>query len=175
MDIKCVQVVEYKDYFTSKPDGDAAIDLRISSVAEVVYRPFSGEKNWLEFGSPTGLSELPARHGSMYWLEPGKIYMVNTGIKVQVPNGYAGLVSLRSSGGKYTLVMPNAPGVIDSSYRGIVQVLVTPSIMKTVVIPQWSRFAQMTVIKHENLNVQLVPELEETDRGEGGFGSTGVK
>ena len=110
----------------------------------------------------------------------GTSTLVPTGIKVIIPEGYEGQLRLRSSMYKRGFVMPNAPGTIDSDYRGEVKVPVariSPNGYDTPKIEKGERIAQLIIKKLPS--VTLVPvsseefEKEETERGGGGFGSTG--
>ena len=100
--------------------------------------------------------------------------MVGTGIAVEVPEGYVGLVFLRSSMGKTGVSLTNSVGVIDSDYRGELKLCLTYSIGNGGhFIKQGDRIAQLVVVPAPTFDLIEVDELSETQRGTGGFGSTG--
>lgn len=108
------------------------------------------------------------------------VTLVPTGLKVIIPEGYFGMLTLRSGWAcNHMIVMPNAPGIIDSTYRGEIKVPVMPLSPIGFTIQKGTRFAQLTVVPYENVAViwhtaeETWPEKKQTARGEGGFGSTG--
>lgn len=108
-------------------------------------------------------------------LYPGDRRAVNTGIKVAIPEGYAGFVLPRSGHAKRSGVgVVNSPGLIDSGYRGEVSVLLINHGNDPVTFRKGDRIAQLVVLPIPELEWVEVEELDETTRGEGGFGSTGV-
>lgn len=108
-------------------------------------------------------------------LLPGARESVGTGIAVEIPAGHAGLVLPRSGlAARHGIALVNAPGLIDSGYRGEVRVLLLntdPS--ETFEIAAGERIAQLLVIAFSSLEPAAVPELGASDRGTGGFGSSG--
>lgn len=103
---------------------------------------------------------------------PQEAWVIPTGLAIEIPRGYVGLVCPRSSLGKQLVTIPNAPGVIDSDYRGEVKVLMLAK--KRYQIQAGSRIAQLLVVKAEELAFVEVPQIGVTGRGDGGFGSTGA-
>ena len=102
-----------------------------------------------------------------YSIEPHKSLCINTGIHVQIPEGYVGIIVPRSSTGIKGYTIKNTIGVIDSDYRGEIKLhLFVP-------VTQKIRIAQMLIMPCPQFNIEFVESLSETDRGEGGFGSTG--
>lgn len=100
--------------------------------------------------------------------------MVRTGIAVEIPEGYVGLVFLRSSMGKAGVSMTNSVGVVDSDYRGELKLCLTYAIGNGGhFIKQGDRIAQLVVLPAPLYDPIEVDELSETQRGTGGFGSTG--
>ena len=90
-----------------------------------------------------------------------------TGIAVEIPEGYAGIIVPRSSTGIKGYTIKNTIGVIDSDYRGEIKLhLFIP-------VTQKIRIAQMLIMPCPQFNIEFVESLSETERGEGGFGSTG--
>ena len=90
-----------------------------------------------------------------------------TGIAVEIPEGYVGIIAPRSSTGIKGYTIKNTIGVIDSDYRGEIKLhLFVP-------VTQKIRIAQMLIMPCPQFNIEFVESLSETERGEGGFGSTG--
>jgi dUTP pyrophosphatase len=103
-------------------------------------------------------------------LRSGEMKAFKTGIKMQIPDGYFGKIESRSSLSKHRITVK--AGVIDSSYRGEVIVLLANEGARDYdVIPEIA-IAQMVLLKHGTMPVNAVNRLDETKRGEGGFGST---
>ncbi|MCX6140947.1 MAG: dUTP diphosphatase [Candidatus Kapabacteria bacterium] len=108
-------------------------------------------------------------------LSAGKVVMVPTGLCVAVPRGFEMQVRSRSGlAAKQGVFALNSPGTIDSDYRGEVKVILANFSDIDVVIERGTRIAQLVVARHECVEWHVVDALEETVRGEGGFGSTGV-
>jgi dUTP pyrophosphatase len=107
-------------------------------------------------------------------LSPGEIRAIDTGLFIHIPEGYAGLVLPRSGQAKRGLAVANAPGLIDEDYRGEVKVLVQNLTAYDLDIDQGERIAQLMFIPYVKAEFVVVDSLEETERGTGGFGSTGV-
>lgn len=101
-------------------------------------------------------------------------YMFDTGIRVAIPYGYCGLVFPRSGKGNQGAVLKNTIGVIDSSYRGNIYVKIKNVDERPLLIEQYERFAQLVIVPVYLPKLQVVDKLDETDRGHGGFGSTGA-
>jgi dUTP pyrophosphatase len=97
-----------------------------------------------------------------------------TGIALEIPKGYVGLVFPRSSIRKYELELTNSVGVIDSGYRGEIQVTFNKVHNRLEVYKVGDRIAQIMVIPYPKVVFSEVNDLSSTDRGEGGFGSTGA-
>lgn len=108
-------------------------------------------------------------------LYPGDRASVGTGIAVSIPNGYAGLVLPRSGHAKsYGVGVVNGPGLIDSGYRGEVTVLLINHGKDPVTFRRGDRIAQLAIVPVPEVEYIEVEELDETTRGDGGFGSTGA-
>lgn len=108
-------------------------------------------------------------------LEPGGRTLVGTGISVEIPPGCVGLVFPRSGlAAKRGITLSNAVGVIDSGYRGEIRVALLNVSNETVTLEAGTRVAQMVVMPFVPCEVIAVDELGDTERGEDGFGSTGV-
>ena len=109
-------------------------------------------------------------------LKPLDRKLIPTGLKIALPVGYEAQIRPRSGLAiKYGVTVLNSPGTIDADYRGeICVILVNLSNVDFVVNPS-ERIAQMVVAKHEQVDFQIVETLDETERGDGGFGHTGKK
>lgn len=109
-------------------------------------------------------------------LAPGERCRVPTGIAIAVPEGFEAQVRPRSGLAlRSGVILPNAPGTIDSDFRGEVQVIVMNMGSEVFIIERGDRIAQLVLAPVVRLAWQEVQELPETLRGEGGFGSTGLK
>lgn len=107
-------------------------------------------------------------------LEPGGQAKVPTGIAIAIPNGYAGFVVPRSGlAAKHGVGVTNGPGLIDAGYRGEVAVLLVNHGADAVDIARGDRVAQLVVVEVARQDLVVVDELPDTNRGAGGFGSTG--
>ena len=107
-------------------------------------------------------------------IEPGKCAMISTGIRVALPCGSVGLIFERSSLHRRGLSLANKVGVIDSDYRGIISLLLENILDEPVDISVGDRLAQMIVMPVKQTVMREVASLDETKRGDGGFGSTGI-
>jgi dUTP pyrophosphatase len=109
-------------------------------------------------------------------LHPGERKLIPTGLKIAVPAGYEGQVRPRSGLAiKQGITMLNSPGTIDADYRGEVMVIAINHGQDVVRFNHGDRIAQLVVVPVVQVSIHEVAELDATDRGEGGFGSTGVK
>ena len=109
-------------------------------------------------------------------IEPGETVLVHTGIAVEIPEGFGGFVYARSGlASKRGLAPANKVGVIDSDYRGEIMVALHNHGKEAQMIEHGERIAQMVIMPYVCANFIVCDELEETVRGEGGFGSTGRK
>ena len=107
-------------------------------------------------------------------IEPGETAWIPTGLSLEVPKGCAGLVYARSSlGAKRGLAPANKVGVIDSDYRGEIRVVLLNHSKQTQTVEHGERIAQFLITPVLTPAYTEVSELTETDRGAGGFGSTG--
>jgi len=109
-------------------------------------------------------------------LAPGERASVGTGIAVAIPEGQAGLVLPRSGlAVRHGISLVNAPGLIDSGYRGELRVLLlNTDRTESFSVGAGDRIAQLVIVRHESLELVEVQQLGQTLRGAGGFGSTGT-
>ena len=100
--------------------------------------------------------------------------IVPTGLFIELPEGYEAQVRPRSGlAAKFGVTVANAPGTIDADYRGEVKVILVNLSKEKFVVNPGERIAQMVIAKYEKIEWQEVDQLGETERGAGGFGSTG--
>ena len=108
-------------------------------------------------------------------IEPNRWAMVPTGISIALPVGFEAQVRPRSGlAAKKGVTVLNAPGTVDSDYRGEVKVILINHSEEPFVIKDGDRIAQMVIARHDTASFEVVTSLDETERGTGGFGSTGV-
>ena len=109
-------------------------------------------------------------------IKPLQRVMVPTQIYIELPDGYEAQIRPRSGlAWKKGLTVLNTPGTIDSDYRGEIKVILINLSNETIVINTGERIAQMVICKYEKVELSETDTLSQTDRGEGGFGHTGVK
>lgn len=122
-----------------------------------------------------GMDLLAATDGVLT-IEPGKIVMVPTSLAIALPEGYEAQIRSRSGlAAKNGIFALNAPGTIDSDYRGEIKVILSNFGEKPFEIQRGDRIAQMVIARYEKAEFELIEELPSSERGEGGFGSTGMK
>ena len=109
-------------------------------------------------------------------LEPGERALVPTGVAIALPEGYVGLVHPRSGlATKNGITIVNAPGTVDSGYRGELMVtLLNTDKTKSFHVQRGDRIAQLIIQKYEHATLTVVDELDQTERGSSGFGSSGI-
>mgnify|MGYP000847429825 FL=1 len=108
-------------------------------------------------------------------LKPLDRVLVPTGLFLSIPKGYEGQIRGRSGLAlKHGITLANGIGTIDSDYRGEIKIILINLGKEPFTINNGDRIAQLVLIKHEWIDFDLVGSLDETDRGEGGFGHTGV-
>ena len=128
-----------------KTEGSAGLDLRNNEDEDLLMRP----DETCEFG---------------------------TGIKIQIPEGYVGLIFPRSSlGFSKSTSMVNGTGVIDSDYRGEIRIKLINKGKDDVVIKSGDRVCQMVIVPYFKEELEFTDTLDDTERGSGGFGSTGSR
>ncbi|MDA0731763.1 MAG: dUTP diphosphatase [Bacteroidetes bacterium] len=120
--------------------------------------------------------DLRAELQSPIVLEPGQRSLIPTGLKIALPTGYEAQVRPRSGlAYKHGITVLNSPGTIDADYRGDVGVILINHGSEPFTIENGERIAQLIIAKFVQIDWDEVLDLSTTSRGEGGFGSTGVK
>lgn len=109
-------------------------------------------------------------------LEPLGRALIPTGLFIALPEGYEAQIRPRSGlAAKHGISVLNSPGTIDADYRGEIKVILVNLSNESFTIEDGERVCQMVVAKHEHVAWESVEVLDETERGEGGFGHTGKK
>ena len=120
--------------------------------------------------------DLRANIDEAITLHPMERRLIPTGLHIALPAGFEAQIRPRSGLAlKHGLTVLNTPGTVDADYRGELMVLLINLGDKDVVINDGERIAQMIIAKHETADFIAVEVLDETERGEGGYGHTGVK
>lgn len=120
--------------------------------------------------------DLRANIDAPITLAPGERKLIPTGIYIALPVGYEAQVRPRSGLAlKHGIGLANMLGTVDSDYRAEVGVILINLGQEDFVVNDGDRIAQMVIAKHETAEWDVVDELDETERGEGGYGHTGVK
>jgi dUTP pyrophosphatase len=108
-------------------------------------------------------------------LRPGEIRLVATGLQMELPEGVECQVRPRSGLAlKHGITLPNSPGTIDPDYRGELRIIMQNLGSEPVTLARGERIAQLVFARFETPRIELAESLSETERGRGGFGSTGV-
>jgi dUTP pyrophosphatase len=108
-------------------------------------------------------------------LYPGRMHKIPTGLCFAIPPGYAGLVLSRSGlAAKHQVAVTNAPGLVDPDYRGEVFLLLENRGRERFEYRRGDRLGQLLIVPAPRIELQVAADLDDTARGEGGFGSTGV-
>jgi dUTP pyrophosphatase len=143
--------------------------IRIKKLDERAIIPTYGT----EFSACADLYNLPE---NAVTIEPHKTVMLKTGLAVEIPEGYCGLVFARSGiASKRGLAPANKVGVIDSDYRGECMVALHNHSDEPKTVEGGERIAQLAIVPYLKAEYEVADELSDTVRGEGGFGSTGRK
>ena len=130
-----------------------------------------------EYATPGSAGmDLRANIDAPITLAPGERKLISTGIYIALPVGYEAQIRPRSGLAlKYGIGLANMLGTVDSDYRADVGVILINLGQEDFVVNDGERIAQMVIAKHETAEWDVVEELDETERGEGGYGHTGVK
>lgn len=120
--------------------------------------------------------DLRANIGEAVVLHPMERRLIPTGLHIALPPGYEAQVRPRSGLAlKHGITVLNSPGTIDADYRGEIGVLLVNMSSEDFVVNDGERIAQMVIARHEQAEFVIVDELDATERGEGGYGHTGVE
>ncbi len=144
-------------------------DVRIKKLRENAVIPTYGSAD-------AAGADLYAAIDAPVTIAPGETKFIPTGLSFEIPQGYAGFVHARSGlASKRGLAPANKVGVIDSDYRGEVMTALHNHGTESQTVEPGERIAQMVIAPYITANFILSDELDSTERGEGGFGSTGRK
>ena len=132
----------------------------------------------LDFDLPVPSYAHPGDAGlDLYAAEPAEVtretVLIPTGVAVAVPDGHVGLICPRSGLSEHGVTVANAPGVVDAGYRGEVMVRLTTTSVFPYQVHRGDRIAQLLIVPIIRPKVTIVDHLDNTQRGTGGFGSTG--
>lgn len=120
--------------------------------------------------------DLRANLNESVLLKPLQRALIPTGLYLEIPAGYEAQIRPRSGlAFKHGISIVNSPGTIDADYRGEIKVLLVNLSNQDFTVEDGERIAQMVVAHHETVEWQEATELSDTERGAGGYGSTGVK
>ena len=120
--------------------------------------------------------DLRANIDSPITLHPMERQLIPTGLRIALPEGFEAQVRPRSGLAlKHGITVLNTPGTIDADYRGELKVLLVNFSDTDFIINAGERIAQMVIATYEKVDFELVTELDDTERGNGGYGHTGVK
>lgn len=117
--------------------------------------------------------DLYVPEGQSCLVRRGAVYTINLGIRVAIPDGYYGQLTLRSSAGKKGLIIPSGVGIIDPDYRGSLKLLVS-ALADPTLVAAGDRVCQLVVLPLTPVDAEAGIVDTDTDRGRGGFGSTGA-
>lgn len=117
--------------------------------------------------------DLRAKLDETVVMNPGDTYVFPTGLHAEIPNGYFGLVAIRSGLGFKGFILSNGVGIIDEDYRGEIRVKIHHHGEEPIEVQDGERIAQMILIPYVQANLIVSEELSETERGEKGMGSSG--
>lgn len=153
----------------SKPEKNF-FDADVVAIS-LIEAPFVLDKE----GNPTDKKVATIPAASTIEIKPGGRCLIPTGLFIALPKGYEAQIRPRSGLAlKHGLTVLNSPGTIDADYRGEVGIVLVNTSNHPVRIKDGERIAQMIIAKHETIEWEAVEELPPTERGEGGFGHTGV-
>lgn len=146
-----------------------SIEIQITRLSE-------GEGLELPSYQTSGAAGMDVRAAEDRTLQPGETALIPAGFAIAVPHGYEAQMRPRSGLAlKHGITLTNSPGTIDSDYRGPVGIILTNLGHQPFFINRGDRIAQMVIAKVERAEWKLVETLDDTERGEGGFGSSGTK
>lgn len=144
---------------------------------KILYKYIEGAKSYPLYKGSKGSSGIDVCSQKSYKLERGESKLISTGLTVSIPEGYEIQVRPRSGLAlKHGITVLNTPGTVDADYRGEIGIILINHSFKPFYILPGDRVAQLVVAKVETpeFDFEEVNSLDETDRGAGGFGSTGT-
>ena len=147
-------------------------------MVKVNFKKLNNDAKVPTYGSQyaAGADLYACTNGETVVFKPGETKLIHTGIAMEIPEGYAGLIYARSGiANKRGLAPSNKVGVVDSDYRGEIMVSLHNHSTEEQSISDFERIAQMVIAPFLAVEYNEVDELTDTVRGEGGFGSTGKK
>ena len=147
-------------------------------MVKVNFKKLNNDAKVPTYGSQyaAGADLYACTNGETVVFKPGETKLIHTGIAMEIPEGYAGLIYARSGiANKRGLAPSNKVGVVDSDYRGEIMVSLHNHSNEEQSISDFERIAQMVIAPFLAVEYNEVEELTDTVRGEGGFGSTGKK
>lgn len=143
--------------------------IRIKKIADHAVFPQKMSKNAAGY-------DLYSANEEVIEIKPREVVLIPTGIAVSIPEGYEAQVRPRSGlAARYGIGILNSPGTIDSDYRGEIKIVLFNAGERIFQLEPLTRIAQMVVSKCQQLEFVLCSELDETERGIGGFGHTELK
>lgn len=99
---------------------------------------------------------------------------IHTGVWAEIPENHFGLVVPRSGLGSRGFLLRNTVGILDSNYRGEIMLMATNKGLDAIILKQYERVAQLVILPYTRVDLEVVDELEDTDRGSSGFGDSGT-
>jgi dUTP pyrophosphatase len=160
----------------------SSVKLEVHSNVETVEIALKPHDHAVGLNLPTYATEqsagmdLSAALEEALELAPGERALVPTGLTIALPTGYEAQIRPRSGlAMKHGVTVLNSPGTIDADYRGEIKVLIVNLGQDDFTIERGMRIAQMVIARHANVSWRVVKDLDETERGSGGFGSTGTQ
>ena len=164
---------QFLSAYTARPEGQG---VRMADPLQVRFLRLEGNPDLALPGRATSLSagyDVRSAEDDLE-IRPGEIRAVSTGLAMELPPGLECQVRPRSGlAARFGITLPNSPGTIDPDYRGELKVLLQNSGSGVVTIRRGERIAQLVFARFEAPDVVEVDAISDTDRGEGGFGSTG--
>ncbi|MBQ7725808.1 MAG: dUTP diphosphatase [Clostridia bacterium] len=148
----------------------------VFTLVQVKFKKLNESATVPTYGSPfsAGADLYACTQGETVAFAPGETKIIHTGLALEIPQGYAGLIYARSGiATKRGLAPSNKVGVVDSDYRGEIMVSLHNHSDKTQEIADGERIAQMVITPFLAVDFTEADALSDTERGEGGFGSTG--
>jgi dUTP pyrophosphatase len=147
---------------------DSRIKAKFKKIKESAKKPYYGTKG-------SAGADLSACVEQDVEITPGEIAVIPTSVAVEIPEHHFGMICSRSGLAKNGITLANAPGIIDSDYRGEVKVILINRSKTPFVVKDGMRLAQLIILPFTDIEWVKSETLSETGRGSGGFGSTGLQ